>query len=397
MKELVKFELRNFIKRKKNIVAICILFILLLAYVLFSMQIESKVLSSNKTYEQSNLESAQQELILLKSELERLKDNKDAVTHLKKNIEDAELKIDLKSGIIQAMNTNDWRKQLKLQIELDEVLLRQVKAKQIIGPSENELLKNISKNKYLSERDIKPIVESFSMESLNFIRLITKDIFPLVLAIFIFILCSDVVSKEFEEGTYKILFTQPISRKKVLLAKFLTYYLVTLLLVLSMVLIIFLLLGLTKGFGDLNYPIEYFKGNTMMSANIKDVVKETAFITMREFIKYAGLFYLIYILFLVSFSMLASTLFSSSSSSISFAILIYVTTVTISTKMAILNPIAHLIPFTFNNFDELFSGNLITRLGNGSATMMIGGIVLPVFILVNYLISNRIIYKRDMA
>ena len=101
-----------------------------------------------------------------------------------------------------------------------EVSLKGIESENTISSkSIKEIEESIQINTYLIENNIEPIFDQVSMQGFNFIRVFLNNPISIILIILIIILSADIMSSEFDSNTYKLLFIQPISRKKILLSK----------------------------------------------------------------------------------------------------------------------------------------------------------------------------------
>lgn len=132
-------------------------------------------------------------------------------------------------GLLTNFNVNknvyndDWKKQL--QIENDGIL---AKMKEI--PEENRVFQNYKKtiamNNYRIENDIKP---NSSINAWTFVKE-AKPILSFV-GLFTIIIAASIVASEFSWGTIKLTIIRPYSRFQILLAKYITVLLISLILI----------------------------------------------------------------------------------------------------------------------------------------------------------------------
>ncbi|MEW8956060.1 ABC transporter permease subunit, partial [Clostridium sp.] len=180
--------------------------------------------------------------------------------------------------------------------------------------SENQL--KIYKN--LKENGIQP-KKSYAFDGYNQIMVIISVLGMIFLVIGLSIFGSDMVSGECTPPTLKFLLVQPISRGKVLFSKFISLVMVCIIMILSVEIISFIIVGLIKGFGPSNYPMLY---GTKYAFNLTKVVDGAHPLTMIEgsseiitalaFLLRSFAYQVLFIVTVCSVVFLISTIFKSS-------------------------------------------------------------------------------------
>lgn len=162
------------------------------------------------------------------------------------------------SGYISADNFNstkgDWRKPLEKQVDEDKKLLSEMKK---YGDSKYlaSIEQNIKINTYYLEKNIPPIEETSAIGFIKKYSGITS-----LISLITMIYASNMLPKEYTFGTIKMLLIRPITRKKLLLAKYFS------LLILSIFLYLFTILLLSVT-GFLIYGVDTLHFKTLKILN----------------------------------------------------------------------------------------------------------------------------------
>ncbi|CAM2917560.1 ABC transporter permease subunit [Hathewaya histolytica] len=297
---------------------------------------------------ESEIKSLESALIRINNEIKESPNNK--------KLEIIKTSYDKNLEILKSMNiayTNkQWSNYLKCKIDLDKELLKDIKkGNTISGKSEEEIKKDIEVNGILLEKNIEPIYDTVSMQGYNFIKLVLGSALTLIIIIVAIILSADIISSEFESNTYKLLFTQPISKNSILFSKTISITIIVNVIIFSMLALLFFILGVKNGFGDLNYPTQFF------------INGEIGYIEIGRYIGVGLLSLLTLITFTCALSIFSSIVCSNTSSSISIAIIIVVSLYMIINH-GFINSIAHLIPFTYIDISNVLQGNIAIAFKN---------------------------------
>lgn len=225
-----------------------------------------------KYFAQEELEQAEESLKNLKEQKENTQD-KQELQSLEIDIENA--KIDQQVAKYRMDKNikygNDYR---------NEALRRyQSEAKNVVAmegaEQELEYAEKQDYNNSLANREInKYIIENnMDINKSNDLRGILKNFFNeygLFIIVIIVMVAGTIVSEEFNKGTIKLLLVKPYSRNKILLAKFITVFIMILFSIVAIVIMEILVGGIIFGLDSLSVPIlEYnFETQSLESMNI---------------------------------------------------------------------------------------------------------------------------------
>ncbi|MSR91865.1 ABC transporter permease subunit [Inconstantimicrobium porci] len=375
MNNLISFEIKKFFHRKKNLITLVLFAVLIIGFVSINRNLEN-------SYKKSEIESIDYRISSLNKEIPETKNllkeypgNK----NLEISLATQEKEIKIYEREKEAYISKDFSEYLKCKIEIDKDTLDGIENNTIISPSDNpeELKNKIKINKLLLEKKINPIFTNVSMESFNFCRLFLSSPFSILIAIIIIIWCADVVSSEFDYNTYKLLFTQPVSKAKILISKLLAAIILSTIILLLLLAVLFVMLGVINGFGSGEYPIQFFKDNVIQYINIG------------KFSILEMIMFIFIIIFIVSLSVGMSALFKNTSMSIAVSIIISVSLYMITTK-GMLNSIAEINPFAFFDISSVLQGTASKMYSNNNVDFYHGILTLSVFSII--IIVSTIIY-----
>lgn len=172
--------------------------------------------------------------------------------------------------------------------------------------SDKTLHEKLSVNQYLIQKKLTPQNSPFECNFFNLINLLCSDYYPLLLTAIFLLMVFDICSSEFENGTYKTLYTTSISRVNILKAKFLFMLTLSVLYIL-LILFIFQAAGLLFGIGSPDYPY-------LVNSVISTILKADGYMLL---IFFANLLFLIAILVGISY------MIHSSSVCLAFVIILY--------------------------------------------------------------------------
>lgn len=378
MSSLIWFEIKKFCNRRKNLLVMILFILLSVIFITLNSNLESELEKSKGTSIDLEIQSVEDALIKTKSEMDRLPDNEKLKIINYNYEEELNLLKELKNSYV----SDDFKKYLECQIQLDKNLLINIDNGNVISPhTPKEISQNIELNTLLLEEGIKPIYTSVSMEGFNFIQLFLNNPISILIVIFIIILSADVVSSEFDYNTYKLLFTQPVSKINILLSKVVATLIMVSIILFGIITISFLYLGFTKGFGNINYPIQFYNNGV------------TEYITIGKFILFELLLFIILITFICILSIVISSFSKNTSNSIAVSIIVIVSGYMISSKGFFSN-FAHLNPFIYFDISNVIKGSLATSYKNVNINFKYGLITLGLSMII-LLVVNVLLFKKN--
>jgi ABC-2 type transport system permease protein len=403
---LIKNEMIKLFSRKKT-------YIVLLAFILLTAAIcygSFKMDENRKKYNspEFKIKNLQESLNYMKRDKENvpasIKNDAKALeeynNNIDANIERTENEINvLKDAIASGSKEIDWKRQLKNEIDAGE---EELKNSNIPERYKEQQKLEISKKKYLLNKVIKPAEEEFN--GFNFAKTLIQQLGAIFLAVGVIVFSTDIVSGECTPPTLKFLLIQPISRTKVLLSKFISVLISSVVLIVSVELLFMIIVGLWKGFGSTNYPMFvdtlYQFDLSKVAENgahpLIQVVGSTHIITISQYLVRMFLLQAVYIVACTSFAFLISALFKSSMISMGLSI---VAVIALTVLVRGIPGLLKIAPFMFTSYGEistLIDGTAAQAFQNPSITFKFGVIVLIIWSGVCYLISHFVFNKKDI-
>jgi ABC-2 type transport system permease protein len=404
---LIKNEIIKILRRKKTLV-ITIGFIALVALICFSSFKESQ---NNKRWNspEARVEQLQSQIDYMKKQPPDTDSNKDSTNNTKdqNDTQLASLQVELKQAKDRMSPNWDWKASVKESIEANKNIIANMKPsqnqqEQLTQADEKTNIQNdITVSQYRLDHNIKP-TENYELNSFKNFDTTIVILGTIFLVIGLLAFSSDMISGEYTPPTMKLLLTQPVSRAKVLLSKYIASLLSTLFLIILIEGIAFLIMGLIFGFGN---PLE----PTMIGARYKWVAAQNgasgntlSLISgsshMVPVWKYSliclGLETL-YITACVSFAFLVSTIFMSSMismvSGIMFTIVIFV--------LQAFSFVRNIAPYIFiyhGNSSALLKGDMARQFNSPNITIQHSILVMLVWIVLCYVISHFVFTKKDI-
>jgi len=372
---LLKFEFRKMAKRNKNKIVLILSFLL----VIFSLIVNNWMNNSINT---SKAEQVKFELESINEALLQLPPNDSKAERIKNDYLEQQVLLNEK---VEAINSGDWKRELELQIMLDEAFIDDHQNGRLMGGDPLPVVKSrLAYNKELLRKNIEPAHDYYATQGYYFIKSIIRILSGMAGVILIVFLTGDILTNEFEKGNIKLLFSQPLSRITVLNAKFIVATLSSLILFLFINVFSFGLGSVFNGIGSSDYPV-LIKNNGMSS-----------FTDLSRYLMDVSIFFIFIVIFIVSLSIFLSVLTTGTLISTSLTIIITGLFILGVTTYGYFPAIAHLLPFTYINTFEVVNGELPAKLDNAEITYQNGILVLSLFSIIIYSLSCLLIKKKNI-
>lgn len=153
--------------------------------------------------------------------------------------------------IEEAQSQENWPECYKKTIEYNEFLLQNNH-----GREDDSIQMEIERYKYLLKENLSFEEEALTNNGLSFIRTLINE--PVVLLILVAVLLgsAQLFSSEVQNKTYKLLYTQSMSKNKIFFSKLLSTILINFTIVFSLIFICFVYQSLVKGMGSPKFLIK---------------------------------------------------------------------------------------------------------------------------------------------
>lgn len=297
----------------------------------------------------------------------------------------------------------DWKEDYQNQIKDNEIVLKELESKDKLT-KDDQIQINYTKQE--NERLELSISSESSPEDENIntgINFLYNNLLMVTMAFLSFGLIlfnSDTVSGEYNPGTLKFLLIQPVTRTKVLLSKFVVMVISSVILIVGVKGLLFLVVGLIKGFGSINRPmligLEFEKVISNGYEMIEQIPGSGEFIPLWNYIfRMLGL-EIILIIVMTAFIFMISTISKSSVVANTLSISIILGSTIIYNLSVKYREISHLIFLHYGNVDGIVSGSIIGDTGGVSFTPITVIIVSVITSIVFVIAAVGVFKKRDL-
>jgi ABC-2 type transport system permease protein len=370
----LNFELKKLRKQNKS----KLIFVLSIALVFVLLVMNNWMGEQMAT---SEYESVQFEIESINDAILRLPD----MAETQKIREDYLNRKALLENRLTSLDARDWKADLENQIGLDQSFLQGLQNGNLTGGEPRESVEaRLAMNEELLHRNIEPVHETYATQGVNFLRSLLNIFLGLGGIILIVFLTGDILAKELERGTIKLLFTQPMSRVSILNSKFIAATISSLLLLLIVGILAFLTGSLFSGIGSANYPILIHEGTGFSFSTIKNLLLQS------------GILFVMVVVMVMSLSLLMSIITSNPTLSISLTIILIGLISIGVTNYGYLSEVAHLIPFTYINTFDVINGSLASHLENTHINLRNGIAATLVFSVGTYIAAVILTKKKDI-
>jgi ABC-2 type transport system permease protein len=394
---LIRNEIIKLMQRRKTLV-VTGLFILLVGFMAFASYKNAESMNEwNKP--ERRIQNEQENIAHLNKMKNDTSIPEEEKLHFDEEIKQANLRIEeIKKE--QSSGKKDWRVTLKEEIKQVE---GQINNTQINNEEKERLNIDLMTKKYLLDKDIEPEYNSYDVTATKFIRDLFNILGVIFLAVGITIFSSDMVSGEYTPPTMKFLLTQPVSRGKVLLSKFIALTLSSSIIIVLIEIIAFLVVGFIFSFGNMDYPVavgsRFVYDNAIASGMGQKVLKmvagSTTIIPMWKYLIQMFLLQILFIIASAAFAFLLSTIVKSSMVSMAINIVLIIA-FTMFQSIPYVSKYVHYIFSTFGDPSMVLSGRIATQFNNPNITIGFTIGVLVIWTVVSYVISHVVFTKRDI-
>ncbi|MBK5242324.1 ABC transporter permease subunit [Clostridium sp.] len=394
---LISNEVKKLMRRKKTIIifAAFVLLTVAIGYGSYKENLNRKQWNSPE-FRQQNMEDS---IKYMKQDMENpnasedtKKMNKESIANLEEELSRIKLEVSGKPV--------DYKVQLKEQIDNAEKTLDD-KNSGLTSNDKDRMKTELQQNQYLYDNNIKPD-DGNTLDAFSFIKTLFMVLGTIFIAVGVMVFTGDIVSGEFTPPTMKILLTQPVSRAKVLASKFIAVAGVAIILIISVEILSFLIMGLIFGFGNPNYPMitgtlykldltqSVYGGHPLVAVAGSSYIISTGAFVLRMF-----LLQTLFIITCVSVGFMLSSIVKSSMVSVSVSIVIVVA-FTILLQMPALAKFAQYIFTTYGTVGRVLTGDVVMGYNNPNISTAFGMGTLIVTSIVCYLISHIVFTKKDI-
>lgn len=409
---LIVNELKKIFKRPKTWVVFALFFVFILGLNVIGYKSakdweENSKIENRIKSEQSYLAHEKNSLKENENNFKNTKDNKDKefykseVERLKQSVKN----IDENIKALEKDKNNPpktWQEEVKAEKKELTKRLEELKRQEnnlYTKREEGHIKRELENKDYYLNNNIKP-VDKFGFSIGENFGIISSLLGLGILAAGIAVFASDIVSGECTPPTFKFLLVQPISRSKVILSKYISIVLTTVILIIGTQLLITVLgVGIVDGFDTLKSMVfvdqryEFIKqGAETMLMPIEATGK---YITYGSFLLRGFAMQTLFVTAATSFIFMISSLFKSSMMSMAVSVVVGVLG---SATMAIpyISKFSHLNFLSYGDVANVIMGDINKMHNLNNILPQTGIIVMIVTIIVTYLIAHTRFVKRDI-
>lgn len=285
---------------------------------------------------------------------------------------------------LELLEENNNKEFIEIQIELDQRFLDGILDGTLVGGEPIEYVEDrINLNESILQKDIEPVNELYSTKGFIFLKNTITVFFSYTGIALVLFLIGDILSREIERNTIKLLFTQAIPRINILNSKFFISIMSSILLLLTIVFTSFISGSLLSGTGSIHYPIPQYT-NPMK------------FISIFEYLLQSSFLFIFVIIYIISLVLFLSVFSNNSITSIGLTIVIIGFWSFAITNFNLLSNVSHLVPFTYIKTPEIIDGSLAITLSNKSINLLNGILITSIFTILNYLLTVYLINKKEV-
>lgn len=178
---------------------------------------------------------------------------------VKQALEDDKEKLQIYEEMLGAFEGGNWKQELELSIEQQKKDIEFYRSGNLLGITEEELVRQLQQYEYLYKNDIQPQDVGCTVTGWNLIYMLFRDrILTDFLPLLFLLTCIDMMSAEQDQKTMKLLLLQPISRKNIFIRKFLAGLVHTISSMLVLIVVTFMIGCAIGGVGEIRYPLEVY-------------------------------------------------------------------------------------------------------------------------------------------
>lgn len=266
----------------------------------------------------------------------------------------------------------NWKQMLQEEIQQNKLMLQDPQF-----PEENKkyIEEIIKMNEYRLQHNLSPYTE----DGLDTILLMSES-FIMMVTIFTIIVAGGSVAGEFSSGTIKLLLIRPVSRAKILLSKYISTLLFSVLLYLTLFITAFVMGAIFFGFSGLENPILYYADGQVLQRSAIEMT----------WINFG--FGAITMIIWVTLAFMISTVFRNSALSIGLSIFILFISIPL-VEFLKAYPWAKYLIFTNVDLSVYFQGQTPME----GMTLGFSIVILLVYFLLFHALSFFVFKKRDVG
>lgn len=285
---------------------------------------------------------------------------------------------------LQFIKKGNWKEAIAVDLQLDENFLQGIQSGRIGGGEPVEVVEyRMVLNKELLNKGIEPTHEVYSTKGFNFTKTIANLFYSYIGIIFIVFLIGDILSREFERGTIKLHFTQPISRITIVNTKGVFAIVCSLFILFIITIVAFVSGSIMSGTGSIHYPVPLYSD-------------PIGFMSVGQQLGKSAWLFVFALVFTILITFLIATISRNSIIAVGLTIILIGLFAFGVTNYYFLSGIAHLIPFTYFDTMNVVNGKLAFEMDNPNINLRNGIIITVLYSLVIYVVNMYLLRKKDV-
>ncbi|MBU5227108.1 ABC transporter permease [Clostridium senegalense] len=290
----------------------------------------------------------------------------------------------------------------KIKLEEENKFLEEGIESAKIALDYNQIEENNGKikiNKYLLDNNLEPR-KKYEVSSYLDMKEVLGSLNVIFLPMLVVILAYDSISGEYQNSTIKYLMAKPIKRSSIILAKFLSAFLLASISIFLLEIIFLIIIGIIFNFGDYMYPVIVgTRYNIDKLGNLSSINNSSYIIPIYKYLIKSLMFQFVAILPIIALSLLISEECSTNGSSLIINATINIVA-SIITFITPLNFLKNVYPFWFtsyNNSISIIDGIINLKLSTTNISLKLGLIVCLIWTIIFYYIAHRKFIKKDVV
>lgn len=411
--KILKFQLVKELKQRKNIVIFFGMVLYCIALIFYMNYSNTKYIKKIYDFNQNAIEEYSGELQGIRLDLKVLedeyKDNQSDPVYIKK-WEELNKKAEFYNGLYlhYLIRDDGYGKLINGQIleerHLDYILNSSLNINKVIlnglengivdhswleerGFEKEELEKQNADYEEIQDKGNAFQISPYTLNMANYIRNFFNKTNVFILLGVVLLLSIESYGSEFEEGSYKTIYTAPYHRRSLIRSKYISRTLLNISFILLPFFIVSIIVATIYGFGDLSYPIRMNKSIDNFSLFITS--NQEVYISFLKTLGIQGISILVLIIFQTVMGISTSVLIQDSTAS--FGVILATMVVTYMSTMLV--SFSEILRF-FNPWSYMEVQNMFF---SGHKTTLTYGIVIQVLVmgLITF-ITSKVFEKRDL-
>ncbi|MDQ0160805.1 ABC-type transport system involved in multi-copper enzyme maturation permease subunit [Alkalibacillus salilacus] len=251
------------------------------------------IINEEETEIESTLQSTYQIISGHRNQLQITSDNDQERELLEVSIEIKDRLLDFRS----AHRQDDWRATLESENKFYEIVKDYEAQGGHFPISDEELTESYAMNEELLDRDIPKEHDSYSIATPNYMMQVFNWLSTYGIFILLLVFLGSILTREYENRSARLLFTQPIKRINLIISKMAVSFFVFLISIVGILLFTFVISTFFGEEGSFNYPILIHTSDGIAFISIISYLTKSLLLVTVAFILFFSYYFLLSLLF----------------------------------------------------------------------------------------------------